>query len=149
MAFSHARAVPPSTPRTKTWVQAPALPPTIDGEAQHERPVRFVTDARTLQTGESAQLVPRTSRAMEQSEEDGIDIPTFVDDAQRRWEVRAIRDPLLPARVEVLAPPEFSHGWLLFTCDGERRRLAPLPPGWRHATEAQLRRWCADAAPAR
>lgn len=86
---------------------------------------------------------------MEQSEEDGIEIPTFVDDAQRRWEVRAIRDPLLPARVQVLSPPEFSHGWLLFTSDGERRRLAPLPPGWRHAPEAQLRRWCADAAPAR
>jgi hypothetical protein len=85
---------------------------------------------------------------MEQTEH-RFEIPTFVDDAARRWEVREIREPLLPGRTDVLARSEFSHGWLLFTCDGERRRLAPLPPGWREAPEEQLRRWCAEAAPAR
>jgi hypothetical protein len=86
---------------------------------------------------------------MEQSEEGAVEIPTFVDDDARCWEVREIREPLLPDRAELLARPEFSSGWLLFSCGMERRRLAPLPPGWRKAPEAQLRRWCADASPAR
>jgi hypothetical protein len=86
---------------------------------------------------------------MEQSENSPADPPTFIDGAQRRWEVREICEPLLPERAAVLARPEFSTGWLLFTSGAERRRLAPLPPGWRQAPEAQLRRWCDDAAPAR
>jgi hypothetical protein len=75
--------------------------------------------------------------------------PTFLDGADRRWEVHEISEPILPDRSSLLARAEFSAGWLLFTCGVERRRLAPLPPGWRHAPEAQLRRWCDDAAPAR
>jgi hypothetical protein len=86
---------------------------------------------------------------MEQSDARPSDTTTFVDDASRRWEVHEISQPLLPDRVGVLAPPAFSQGWLLFTCGTERRRLAPLPPGWREAPEAQLQRWCDDAAPAR
>jgi hypothetical protein len=86
---------------------------------------------------------------MEQIREGTPDVPSFVDERERRWEVREIREPLLPARADLLSRPEFSTGWLLFTTEGERRRLAPLPPGWRHAAEEQLRRWCADAAPAR
>ena len=85
---------------------------------------------------------------MEQREE-RIDIPTFVDEASRRWEVREISEQLLPERAPLLARPEFAAGWLLFTCEGERRRLAPLPSGWREAPEDQLRRWCAAASPAR
>jgi hypothetical protein len=86
---------------------------------------------------------------MEHSEHGAAEIPTFVDDTQRLWEVREICEPLLPARNGMLARPEFSTGWLLFTSGAERRRLAPLPPGWREAPETQLRRWCADASPAR
>jgi hypothetical protein len=86
---------------------------------------------------------------MEQSEPRAVEVPTFTDDEARQWEVREIREPLLPERAELLARPEFSSGWLLFSSGAERRRLAPLPPGWREAPDAQLRRWCADAAPAR
>lgn len=86
---------------------------------------------------------------MEQIQTDSDDTPSFLDGELRRWEVRAITQPLLPDRAAVLAPGQFSSGWLLFTCGAERRRLAPLPPGWRSAPEAQLRRWCDDAAPAR
>jgi hypothetical protein len=86
---------------------------------------------------------------MEQSEHGAAEIPTFIDDAQRLWEVREICEPLLPERTGVLARPGFSSGWLLFTSGAERRRLAPLPPGWRQAPEHQLRRWCEDASPAR
>jgi hypothetical protein len=77
------------------------------------------------------------------------EIPTFLDDGSRRWEVREIHEQLLPERRTLLARPEFAAGWLLFTCDGERRRLAPPPSGWRNAPEDQLRQWCAAAAPAR
>jgi hypothetical protein len=74
---------------------------------------------------------------------------TFLDESECLWEVREIREPLLPERSQLLARPEFSGGWLLFSSALERRRLAPLPPGWRAAPPAQLRRWCADASPAR
>jgi hypothetical protein len=86
---------------------------------------------------------------MEQSKAGLVEVPTFVDEGARRWEVREIREPLLPERAGVLSRPEFSSGWLLFSCETEHRRLAPLPPGWRVAPDEQLRRWCADAAPAR
>ena len=86
---------------------------------------------------------------MEQRDTEPDGTPSFLDGTLRRWEVREINQPILPDRTRVLAPPEFSGGWLLFTCGTERRRLAPLPPGWRQAPEAQLRRWCDDAAPAR
>ena len=86
---------------------------------------------------------------MEQSERLPDDPPSFLDGASRRWEVREITEPLLPGHPQLLARTQFSSGWLLFTCGAERRRLAPLPPGWRQAPEDQLRRWCDDAAPAR
>jgi hypothetical protein len=89
------------------------------------------------------------SRAMQQSQEGPIEVGTFVDESEREWEVREIREPLLPERAELLARPEFSGWWLLFSSGEERRRLAPLPPGWRQAPTSQLRRWCADASPAR
>ena len=86
---------------------------------------------------------------MQQSQEGPTEVGTFVDESEREWEVREIREPLLPERAELLARPEFSGGWLLFSSGEERRRLAPLPPGWRQAPASQLRRWCADASPAR
>jgi hypothetical protein len=86
---------------------------------------------------------------MEQRDEPPADVPSFLDDSERRWEVREICEPLLPERSDLLARPEFAAGWLLFSSGAERRRLAPLPPGWREAPESQLRRWCAEAFPAR
>ncbi len=69
---------------------------------------------------------------------------TFSDETNREWEVRAIH----PRRTERRAPlvaADLANGWLLFTLGLERRRLAPLPPGWHEASEVQLKRWCADA----
>lgn len=76
------------------------------------------------------------------------DIPqvfAFTDAEARSWEVRAIRDPLLPERRARFLNPAYSAGWLLFTSGSERRRFAPLPPDWSSASEAQLRQWCAGA----
>lgn len=74
-------------------------------------------------------------------------VQSFVDADARGWEVRAIRDPLLPERRARFLNPAYVDGWLLFTSQGERRRLAPLPPEWREASEAQLRDWCVRATP--
>jgi hypothetical protein len=76
------------------------------------------------------------------------DVPqvfAFTDAEARAWEVRAIRDPLLPERHARFLGPAYAGGWLLFTCGTERRRYAPLPADWNGAGEDQLRAWCATA----
>ena len=81
--------------------------------------------------------------------EQEISVRTFRDELDREWEVRAVREPLTERRLRLLPRPELAHGWLLFCFGEERRRLAPLPPGWMVATERQLTRWCDDAEPAK
>ena len=80
-----------------------------------------------------------------QSHTEVLQVFAFTDAEQRGWEVRAIRDPLLPARRARYLDPAFTEGWLLFTCGDERRRYAPLPVDWTAASEAQFREWCAGA----
>ena len=36
---------------------------------------------------------------------------------------------------------EFSQGWLCFESEGEKRRLAPVPPGWQEAGPDRLSTW--------
>jgi len=36
---------------------------------------------------------------------------------------------------------EFSQGWLCFESEGEKRRLAPVPPGWDEAGPDRLSTW--------
>ena len=69
---------------------------------------------------------------------------TFRDARDMEWEVRAIT----PAHHDRRAPvvrADHANGWLLFTLGLERRRLAPLPPNWNEAGEADLKRWCETA----
>jgi hypothetical protein len=79
---------------------------------------------------------------------DDISVRVFRDELNREWEVRAVRDNLTERRMRLLPRPELANGWLLFRLGEERRRLAPLPPGWFVATDVQLTRWCDDAEPA-
>lgn len=72
-------------------------------------------------------------------------ITRFMGDDARVWEVREIRNPILSNRRGFFRHPEFADGWLLFMSGEERRRLAPFPEQWRHATDEQLRKWCEDA----
>jgi hypothetical protein len=93
----------------------------------------------------------------------------FTDERGRRWSVWDVHPHLTERRRRDAGPPgnrerrhhderrlrlrsSLSQGWLAFESrDGERRRLAPIPEmpmGWDHATEFQLRSWCAMAAPA-
>ena len=41
---------------------------------------------------------------------------------------------------------QFAEGWLAFETAGERRRLAPIPPGWEELPEDKLRELCERAA---
>ena len=79
---------------------------------------------------------------------DQISVRVFRDELNREWEVRAVREALTERRARLLPRPELANGWLLFCLGEERRRLAPLPPGWFVATDVQLTRWCDDAVPA-
>ena len=36
---------------------------------------------------------------------------------------------------------EYSQGWLCFESEGEKRRLAPVPPGWDEAGPDRLSTW--------
>jgi hypothetical protein len=80
--------------------------------------------------------------------QDDISVRIFRDELNREWEVRAVRDTLTERRARLLPRPELANGWLLFCLGEERRRLAPLPPGWFVASDVQLTRWCDDAEPA-
>lgn len=75
-----------------------------------------------------------------------LELRSFHDELDQPWEVRAIRPAGTDRRAPVVAE-DLANGWLLFTLGLERRRLAPLPPGWQNADESQLKRWCADASP--
>jgi hypothetical protein len=41
----------------------------------------------------------------------------------------------------------YAGGWLGFENGSERRRLRPVPAGWADASDGELERWLADAAP--
>jgi len=41
-----------------------------------------------------------------------------------------------------------SRGWLAFESASDRRRLAPIPPGWDSLSDAELEALCARAVPA-
>jgi hypothetical protein len=38
-----------------------------------------------------------------------------------------------------------SGGWLCFECEGERRRLSPIPDDWMKCATPQLERYCRSA----
>ena len=47
-----------------------------------------------------------------------------------------------------LTHPGFEGGWLCFQAEGEKRRLAPIPPQWTEASDAALAALLARARPA-
>jgi len=46
-----------------------------------------------------------------------------------------------PFHRSVAVASEFSQGWLCFESEGEKRRLAPVPPGWQEAGPDRLSTW--------
>lgn len=56
----------------------------------------------------------------------------FTDDRGERWRVW----DTVPVRLEGMG--EFRSGWLTFDNGTERRRLAPVPPGWAELPPSRL-----------
>jgi hypothetical protein len=50
-----------------------------------------------------------------------------------------------PFRRSIAVASEYSNGWLCFECEGEKRRLAPVPEGWQEAGPDRLSSWCQAA----
>jgi hypothetical protein len=82
----------------------------------------------------------------------------FVDDDGAVWAVWDVRpaavgqtlDPRLAAlRSGRAMLPEVSRalaeGWLCFESEAEKRRLAPIPPGWDSFSAGELLRLCESA----
>ena len=46
-----------------------------------------------------------------------------------------------PFRRHVVVATEYSDGWLCFESEGEKRRLAPVPPEWEQAGPDRLSTW--------
>lgn len=74
---------------------------------------------------------------------------SFRDDAGRAWTVVEIRRQAeLVGRVREFLPEPYTKGWLLFQCEGERRRFAPVPSEWEILPESRLRLLLGLATPA-
>ena len=67
----------------------------------------------------------------------------FRDGNGRSWRVWKTRPQL--AEILSILPVDWKDGWLTFECDGERRRLAPIPDGWDHLSIKDLERLCEEA----
>ena len=63
--------------------------------------------------------------------------PVFGGPERRKTPERR-RDPF---KRSVAVASEFSNGWLCFESEGEKRRLAPVPPDWDEAGPDRLSTW--------
>lgn len=53
------------------------------------------------------------------------------------------------ARSSVTLPITLQSGWLAFQCDGDSRRLAPIPPDWESMSDRMLVALITSAKPSR
>jgi hypothetical protein len=68
----------------------------------------------------------------------------FTDSHQNVWHVFDVYPTTDPAELSRLAPP-FLHGWLCFESEREKRRLSPIPWGWRSVNDHDLEKLLARA----
>jgi hypothetical protein len=75
----------------------------------------------------------------------------FRDAAGVQWSVFLAIPHSAPSEREKILPEAYRLGWLVFECDVERRRLAPVPTSWETMTddELDLLRIRADVVPTR
>ena len=62
----------------------------------------------------------------------------YVGDLDRRRTPERRRGPF---RRSVAVASEYSNGWLCFECEGDKRRLAPVPDGWQEAGPDRMSGW--------
>lgn len=76
-------------------------------------------------------------RARERRLRAGVAPPAFLERrrAQRRHE----------GGLRIALPPRLAGGWIAFECGEERRRVAPIPPGWSELDDSGLRALWRDA----
>jgi hypothetical protein len=72
-----------------------------------------------------------------------VPIRDFVDSAGVHWQVWST----VPAMGGVAGG--FRQGWLTFASAEDRRRLAPIPPNWELASDADLHGYMQRATPVR
>lgn len=74
----------------------------------------------------------------------------FIDSTGVEWRVWEV----LPSKAAIgdhasslasLQATAFANGWLCFESNDEKRRLAPIPPGWDAGAPEALERLCAQA----
>jgi hypothetical protein len=75
----------------------------------------------------------------------------FRDLAGVQWSVFRAIPHSAPSKREKILPETFRLGWLVFECERERRRLAPVPENWEALTDHELELLCmrANVVPAR
>ena len=61
----------------------------------------------------------------------------------------ATSEPRQRRRIQVELGPQWANGWLTFETPGEKRRLAPYPPGWWEFSDEVLAELCMMAATVR
>lgn len=69
----------------------------------------------------------------------------FRDAAGVEWRMYQAERKPEGERRDHLLPEEYRHGWLVFESATEKRRLAPVPPGWRDLSDEALAALCAKA----
>ena len=65
-----------------------------------------------------------------------------VENAVNLIEQRVLGDRRANAGTRGAVSSEFSSGWLCFSSNGEKRRLAPVPVNWMSANDSQVAEWC-------
>lgn len=90
----------------------------------------------------------------------------FTDSIGRTWDAWEVTPEFAERRTTPPAPwlgverrqraefrvplgKQWSKGWLAFETRGEKRRLAPVPPGWSALTDRELAELCDSASRAR
>lgn len=76
-----------------------------------------------------------------------MSIKIFEDPQGKRWQVWPVV-PGRPVDFQSHLHPSLANGWLTFeSIKGEKRRLAPIPPGWMDKSSADLWALCQIATP--
>ena len=67
------------------------------------------------------------------------------DDADESPDERRDTDRRIAIGATTMFQKAVFGGWLCFECEGERRRLAPIPENWRHCAARDLEKYCRAA----
>jgi hypothetical protein len=70
----------------------------------------------------------------------------FTDSAGTEWTVFEVRQQGNEEDNWAYLPRGFRSGWLCFESDGGKRRLSPVPDGWKASNPAELEKMLRRAA---